>query len=86
MIILTDQEAKDIRLAIQLGQTSFCRDEGLMDMPTDEANEYLEQDSPTKHLLHSIAKGSWIICNKIKEEENKDQSSINNRWEILDIR
>ena len=85
MITLTDKEAEDIRLAINLGQTSFCKDEGLTYMELDEANVYLQEDSPTKRLLYSIAKGNWIICNKIKNEKKKDQSSVNNRFEIMDL-
>ena len=85
MITLSDKEAENIRQAINLGQISFCRDEGLMDMPADEANEYLQEGSPTKHLLHLIAKGSWIICNKIRKEGKKDQSPVGNRFEILDL-
>ena len=85
MITLTDKEAEDIRLAIKLGEISFCREEGLTEMGIDAANEYLQEDSPTKHLLHSIAKGSWIICNKIKEEDKKDKSPITDRFDILDL-
>jgi hypothetical protein len=85
MITLTDKEAEDIRLALQLGQTSFCRDEGLQDMTTEEANEYLEEDSPTKRLLYLVLRGNWVMVNKIEAERNKDQSPVVDRFEILDL-
>jgi hypothetical protein len=85
MITLTDREAEDIRLALNLGQTSFCRDEGLMTMTNEEANEYLEEDSPTKRLLFSVLRGNWIMLNKIEAERGKDQSPVGDRFEILDL-
>ncbi len=85
MITLTDKEAKEIELAINLGQISFIREEGLEEMGTEEANAYLEDDSPTKRLLMSILKGRWVILNKIEAERNKDQSPVADRFEILDL-
>jgi hypothetical protein len=85
MITLTDREAEDIRLALELGQISFCRDEGLSDMTNEDANEYLEEDSPTKRLLFSVLRGNWIMLKKIDAERKKDQSPVSDRFEILDL-
>lgn len=85
MITLTDKEAEDIKLALQLGQTSFCRDEGLQDMTNAEANKYLEEDSPTKRLLFLVLRGNWIMLKKIDAERKKDQSPVGDRFEILDL-
>jgi hypothetical protein len=85
MITLSDKEAEDIRLALQLGQISFVRDEGLEEMGTEEANAYLEEDSPTKRLLYSVLRGNWIMLNKIEAERGKDQSPVGDRFEILDL-
>lgn len=85
MITLTDKEAEDIRLALQLGQISFCRDEGLQDMTNEEAHEYLENDGPTKQLLFSVLRGNWIMLKKMEAERKKDQSPVGDRFEILDL-